>query len=69
MEFAETKLELSPIQIDNLLLMYDVGGRFDGDIEFLTLVLKEEQTFEGAKRARELLRNSGVQLGFHLRGD
>lgn len=56
-------------QVKDLLLQLDVGERFHGDIEYLRLVQKENKTTEDWARMRQLLRESGVPLGFHLAGD
>jgi hypothetical protein len=57
---------LTSEQIEDILLQLDVGGRFDGDIEYLHLVQKESRTVEEIERMRQLLRESGVRLGFRL---
>ena len=59
-------------QIENCLLMCDVFGRFDGDVEYLEFVRNQDKTEADVKRMVALLRralNSGVKLGFRLRDD
>lgn len=57
---------LSSTQIKNVLLMCDIGGRFDGDLEVLNFFFSDEKTFEEAEHIRALLRNSGVPVGLRM---
>ena len=68
--------DMTDAEIEVCLIQIDIGGRFDGDIEFLNLVRdgvfepkRPEQMEEDAKRMRELLRHSGVPVGFRLGDD
>lgn len=60
---------MTDAEIEDRLLKIDVGGRFDGDIEFLNRVRHDSYTEENYRRIRDLLRNSGIKLESTLRDD